>query len=179
VPPKLKSKSNAGQGFPHSDAEIDEALQRLRSGKLQLIDPEFEIIRALAEEGARHIEARRTGARMPRKESSKVTHRLEALLSAYQQLPPRLQQRPTGTTTVRALRRLVVKKLGLRDDEVSEETILSDMRQVRPLMRLIEQGKLPQPGEHLDKQEIMKRTALEMEAGRRAVARAKPRKGSK
>jgi hypothetical protein len=143
VPPNPKPKSKAGQGFPHIDADVDEALQRLRSGKLQPSDPEFEIIRALAEEGARHIKARRTGGQKPRKKSEEVTRRLRAMLSSYQGLSPKLQGHPTGTTTVRALRRSVVKKLGLRDDEVTEDMILHDLQQVRPLMRLIREGKIP------------------------------------
>jgi hypothetical protein len=141
VPPKPKPE--AQPGFPHSEAEIDQALRRLEKGTMQISDPDFDVIRHLAEVGAQHMKAVRTGAQKPRKKSDEVTQRLRALLSSYQGLSPKLQNHPTGTTTVRALRRSIVKKLGLRDDEVTEDMILSDMRQVRPLMRLIGAGKIP------------------------------------
>lgn len=141
VPPKPKPE--ARPGFPHADAEIDQALQRLRSGALQISDTEFEVIRDLAEEGAQHIRARRRGAQRPRKISDEVTRRLRALLSSYQDLSPKLQKHRTGTITVEALRRSVIKKLGLRDDDVTEDMIQDDMKQVRPLMLLIREGKIP------------------------------------
>jgi hypothetical protein len=109
VPPKPKPE--ARPGFPHADAEIDQALQRLRSGVLQISDTEFEVIRDLAEEGAQHIRARRRGAQRPRRISDEVTRRLRALLSSYQDLSPRLQKHRTGTITVEALRRSVIKNL--------------------------------------------------------------------
>jgi hypothetical protein len=141
VPPKPKLQ--ARPGFPHTDTEIDDALQRLRQGTMQLSDPEFKVIHDLAEEGAQHIKSRRVGGGQPRTSSDEVKRRLKALLHGYQQLSPRLQKTPTGASTVGKLRDFVVKELNLPDDVVSEETIRHDIRQVRPLMRLILEGKIP------------------------------------
>ena len=65
LPPKPAARARR-PGFPHSDAEIDQALQRLRQGKLQLTDPDFKVIVDLAEAGASHIKSRRLGAQKPR-----------------------------------------------------------------------------------------------------------------
>jgi hypothetical protein len=143
VPPKRTSPSLAGSGFPHTNADIDDALQRLQQGKLQVGDPEFRVIHDLAKEGAQHIKSRRRGAQRPRAISDMVIFRRRAVLEGYQQLSPKLREKYTGVVTVRKLRNFVVKKLNLSDDEVSEDAILSDIQQLRPLMRLIREGKIP------------------------------------
>jgi hypothetical protein len=140
VPPKPKLER---QGFPHSDAEIDEALQLLETGQLQVSSAEFKVIHDLAVEGAQHIKSRRRGAGQPRNISVDVMRRRRALLSVYGGLSPKLQKNPTGMPTVAKLRNGLSKALNLRDDKLSEETILHDIRQIRPLMRLIRDGKIP------------------------------------
>ena len=143
VPPKPEPEPAARPGFPHTDAEISEALQRLQNGKLRPDDREFNIICDLANEGANHIKSRRRGAGQPRKHSDKVKRRRKALLSGYEKLSQNLQKHPTGTETVRRLREFVIKQLNLGDDEVSEDIIMHDIGEVRPLMRLIREKKIP------------------------------------
>jgi hypothetical protein len=74
------------------------------------------------------------------------------------------------------LRTSVIQKLHLRDDGdvISEETIRQDIRQVRPVLRLIQKGIIPRSGRP-EKQPISDKTLQEMEAGRKAVARAAKR----
>lgn len=137
VPPKPKPE--ARRGFPHTDGEIDQALERLRTGALQVGDPEFDVVRNLAEQGAHHIKSRRRGAGKPREKSEDVTRRLTALVQAYGELSTKLQKHRTGVPTLLVLRQAVIKKLGLtdNDDVISEETIKNDMRELRPILRLI------------------------------------------
>lgn len=158
---------------PYSDAEIDEALQYIDGGHLKVTDVRIGTIVGLAREGARHIKARRRGARQPREKSGDVTRRLEALIQAFLKLPERLKKRPTGTTTIRSLRKSVIKKLGLPDgdDVISEDTIRQDIRQIRPLLRLIQKGIIPRIGGP-KRQGLSAKTQQEIEEGRRAVARA-------
>src|SRR4051812_28039544 len=112
-PVPSKPKPVARQGFPHSDAEIDKGLQRLKA--LQTNDPELEVIRSLAEEGARHIKARRRGAQQPRENSYEVTRRMEAVLQSFREKSSKLQKYPTGEKTIAAVRQSVIQKLGVED----------------------------------------------------------------
>src|SRR5437764_5487218 len=80
VPPNPQSKQTGSRRIKYSDAQIDQVLQDLDKGALKPGDPAFEIMIELAREGARHIKARRSGARQPRKQSEDVTRRLEAVL---------------------------------------------------------------------------------------------------
>jgi hypothetical protein len=168
-----------------TDAQIDEALQRWEQGGLKVTDPQFRTIIELAREGARLIKAHRRGARQPRKKSDSVTERLEALLQAYRELlqayrelSPKRQEYPTGTMTLGQLRKSMIAKLGLRDDNkvISEDTIKKDIEQIRPLLKLVRKGIIPPPGKPIKKQEtISEKTRQEMEAGKRAVAKAAAR----
>ena len=172
VPPKPKPE--ARRRFPHSDADIDQALQRLQKGALQVGDPEFDIVRDLAVEGARHIKSRRRGAQQPRENSDIVTRRMKALVQGYRELSPKMQAHPNGAETIRKLRKSVIKKLDLpdQDDLISEETIKHDMRQLGPIFRLVREGKMPQPGPKPVKQRLLsKETQREMIAGKRALAK--------
>jgi hypothetical protein len=157
--------------FPYSDAEIGEVLRSI--GGLQAKDARLATIIALAREGARHIQARRRGARQPREKSDNVTRRLQALIQAYRELSPNLQKRPTGVRTINSLRNSIIQKLGLQDDDdvISEDTIRQDIRQVRLLLRLVEKGLIPRTGKP-SRQGISEKTRQEMEAGRRASERA-------
>jgi hypothetical protein len=172
VPPKPQPKARLG--FPHDDAEIDKALEQLRAGVLQFGGSEFGVICDLAEEGARHIKSRRRGARKERENFESVTRRLEALLQAYRELPPRHQKHPTGVSTLRVLREAVIRKLGLtdNDDAFSEDSISKSMQAMRPIIRLIREGKIPaSPGTKPAKRKLSEKTRQEMIAGKRALAR--------
>jgi hypothetical protein len=70
--------------------------------------------------------------------------RVEVLLQAFRELPPMFQQSPTGQQTVERLRKAVMQRLGLR--ALSEETIRRDIREIRPLIRLVQTGKMPPLG---------------------------------
>jgi hypothetical protein len=168
-----------------SDAEIDEALQQLDRGDLKVTDAHFATIIELAREGARLIKAHRRGAREPRGNSQSVTRRQEAIIQAFRELSPKRQKYPTGTHTITALRAAVIQKLSLRDEDdgVSEDTIRQDIRQLRPVIRLIQRGLIPPPGKPLKQKELSDKTRQEMEAGARAVAKAaaapKPRRSTR
>jgi hypothetical protein len=113
-------------------------------------------------------------SRRPRTNSASVTRRMEAVLQAYRELSPKRQAHPTGTMTVRALRRSVIEKLNLSDDDsiVSEDLILRDVQQLGPVLRLVRKGIVPPPGPKPVTQGISEKTRQEMEAGRRAVTTA-------
>ncbi len=98
VPPTPQSKQTGSRRIKYTVAQIDQVLQDWDKGALKPADPRFEIIIELAREGARHIKARRRGARQPRKKSDRVTRRLEALVQAYRGLSKKMQKTPTGET---------------------------------------------------------------------------------
>jgi hypothetical protein len=127
--------------FPHSDEKIDRVLQCLRAGALQVGDPEFDVVRDLAEEGARRIKSSRRGARGPRKKSNSVTQRMQALLRAFKELSPKRQAHPMGTMTIQDLRQSL-KKLGLT---ASEDTIRRDLQQMGDFLPLVRKGNVPRP----------------------------------
>jgi hypothetical protein len=143
------TRAKAEKSIPYTDAQIDAVLERWDQGKLSVSDPEFGILVALAREGARHIKARRRGAQKPREKSEAVTRRGEALLQAFRELPPKGQRYPTGAKTIERLRKAVIQKLGLpdNDDGLSEDMIRQCIRELRPLIRLVQKGKMPPPGE--------------------------------
>jgi hypothetical protein len=122
-------------------------------------DPDFQFLLKVARELRRVIEARRRGAQ---KTSEAVTRRLEALFQAYCELPSALQQQPTSQETVARLRGSVSEKVGLPG--LSELTVRQDIRQIRPLLRSVQNARARTP-------ELEERTRQEQEAGRRAVAR--------
>jgi hypothetical protein len=159
---------------PYTDAEIEEALQQLERGEVEIIGPNYETIIGLAREGGRLIKAHRRGARESREKSEGVTRRLEALLQAYRELSEGFQKRPTGLNTIRLLRKKVIQKLGLQDEDdlISEDTIRQDIRLVRPYMRLIQQGIIPRTGSPKRQQELSEKAKQEKEEGKRAVAAA-------
>lgn len=165
APPKPKPQSRPG--FPHTDTEIDQALQRLRTGALQVGDPEFGVVCDLAEEGAHHIKSRRSGARKPRVTSDTVTRRMEAELQAYRELSPKRQAHPTGTLTIQDLHRSLEKK----GFDVTEEVLHQDLQQLRPILRLIRNGLVPKPGPKPVNRKLSKETKQEMIAGKRTLAR--------
>lgn len=173
-PTETRGKTAAKVGFPYSDSQIDHALGRLDQGELQTTDPEFEIVKSLAVEGARLIKAHRRGARQPRKISDDVTRRLDALLEAVRELSPFRLKNLTGTETLRSLRASVIEKLGVKDRDkiLSEDTIRSDIQLLRPLLRLVQKGLISAPGKPIVKAAMSDKTKEEMAAGRRAVARA-------
>jgi hypothetical protein len=163
------AKSGSASKIPYPDAQIDAVLKRWDQGNLNVSDRDFGIIIELAREGARLIKAHRRGAQKARKTSPAVTRRLEALVQAFRELSPKFQQNPTGQQTIERLRRAIMKSRSLR--ALSEDTVRQDIRQVRPLLRLVQKGKIPPPGQPRKKPELSERTRREMEAGRAAVAR--------
>jgi soluble cytochrome b562 len=171
--PPSPGKEVQRSGFPHTDEQIDQALQRLQEGELQLGDPAVSVIRDLAVAGVQHIKSRRRGARQPRENSDTVTQRMEALLQAYRELSSRMQAHPTGSETIRKLRQSVIKKLALRDDDevISEDTIKHDIQQLGPIFRSVREGIVPPPGPKPAKQKFSKETQKEMVAGKKALAK--------
>ena len=123
--PRSRAQNKSKHPFPYCDADIRAALARWTAGPannrqdLKVTDPHFEIIMALAAEGASHIQSRRAGANKPRKTSTKVTKRLEAILESYRHLSPKFQARPTGSGTIKRLREGAIKRLGLEDNACS------------------------------------------------------------
>jgi hypothetical protein len=171
-PRPVENRSPSKISYP--DDQIDAVLERWDQGKLSSSDPEFGIILELAREGARLIKAHRRGAQRPRKTSEAITRRMEALLHAFRELPPKFQQYPTGQKTIERLRNDVIQKLGLRDndDVLSEDTIRQCIRELRPLIRLVQKGKMPPPGQPYSKPEkLSEQTCREMERGREVSAR--------
>jgi hypothetical protein len=180
------------RSIPYTDAQIDAVLERWDQGNLSVSDPEFGILLELAREGARLTKAHRRGAQKPRKKSKTVTRRREAVLQAFRELSPKLQEHPTGTTTIRRLRKAVIQKMGLQDKDgaLSEDTIIGDLGLVRPLARLVQKKKMPPPGKpHSKPKEPSEQTRREMRRGaevsaRHAAAKAaatspEPSRGSK
>jgi hypothetical protein len=174
-PQPVEVKSAKGEkSIPYTDAQIDAVLERWDQGKLSISDPEFGILVELAREGARLNKAHRRGAQKPRKKSQVVTRRLEAVLQAFRELPLRSQRHPTGARTVERLRKAVIRKLGLQDTDgvLSEDTIIHDLGLVRPLVRLVQQGKMPPPGQpHSKAKEPSEQTRREMKRGAEVSAR--------
>lgn len=165
-----KPTRRSPNGFPYTDVQINEVLKRLKEGKLQVDGPDFEIIRELAKEGAKHITARRRGARQPRENSDEVTRRLEVLVEAFKELPLKYQKTPTGRRTIERLRESVIQKLGLpnKDEALSEETVRSDIRQVRSLLRTVQRGLISSSD---GSKGLSEKTQREMEAGRANLAK--------
>ena len=158
-----RAKADAAKGkLPFTDAAMNEALARAEADARTSDDA---LVLAMAQEMRRVIKGRRRGAQKPRKPSDKVTQRIEATLRAFSKLSPKLQKRPLGSLTVERLLE-DVKAEGYRTDE---DTLAKDIAKVRPLVRLIQRGKMP-PGPVSSEQ-----IRLEQEAGRRAVALAEAR----
>jgi hypothetical protein len=173
-PKSQQGKVPSQPGFPYTDAQIDHVLERIERGELDVGHSDFGVLRELAREGGRLIKGHRRGAQQQRrKKDIEVTRRLVAIIQEYSELTPTLQKHPTGTGTLHWLRRRVIKKLGLRDDDnvISEDTLRHDIQQVRPILRLIQRGAIPPPGKPI-KRGISEKTLQEMEEGRRAAARA-------
>jgi hypothetical protein len=138
------AKSGSASKIPYSDAQIDAVLDRWDQRNLNISDPDFGIIIDLAREGARLTKAHRRGAQKAQKTSTAVTERLEALIQAFRELSPKLQAHPTGQPTIERLRKAIMQKQSLR--ALSEDTVRQDIRQVRPLLRLVQKGIIPPVG---------------------------------
>jgi hypothetical protein len=143
-----KSKANPKArkaSFPYSEAEIKRALAPWRpralpvyeQDVLEVTDPNFEVIIALAREGAKHILGRRAGGSRERKPAGKVLERLNAIAETYRALPARLQAHPSGTETIERLRQGAIRKLGLKHDDISEEIVRHDVRKLRLYLQIL------------------------------------------
>jgi hypothetical protein len=171
APVPARKRTRSDPKISCTDGEVDEALQRLDRGDVRISGPQSTIIIELAREGARLIKAHRRGARKERKNSPAVTRRLEAVLHGYRELPSHLQKRPMGKGTLLALRRRVSAKIS--PQHISDDTIKKDIEQFLPLLRLVRLAVIPPAGKQINKQQtISERTRQEMEAGKRAVAKA-------
>jgi hypothetical protein len=116
-----KSRSN----FPWSDDQIRKALA---PRALPVFDDEdLQVRQALAEEGARHVLARRKGGRKPRDQQVRGEIRRILIMELYRSLKPSLRRRPMGTTTITRVRDLLAEKYGFN---VSPDTILKDVKKI-------------------------------------------------
>jgi hypothetical protein len=79
--------------------------------------------------------------RKARATSAPAVQRVEALFQAFCELSPELQQHPTGGETVEALRQAVMQKMGY--GALHDETVRQDIRAIRPLLRLVQKGRMP------------------------------------
>lgn len=163
LPPRPKRKLEE-----HSDAEIERALEGLKQGALQISHADIDLIRELAERGARDLKARRDGGRKPRANSGAVTQRMVVVLDAYRRLSLNRQAHHTGKMTLLEIQKSL-KKLGLN---VTEDTIKNDLQQMDLLLRLIREGIVPPPGPKPPvNRKLPKKTQKEMIAGKRTLAR--------
>lgn len=145
--PKTSPKARTA-AFPYSEAEIKRALAPWRpralpfyeQDELKVTDTNFEVIMALAREGAKHIRGRRAGGSRERKPAQKVLLRQLSIVETYRDLSARLQACPTGTETIERLRQGAIGKLGLNDDDISEDTVRRDVRELRVLLQIIRRG---------------------------------------
>jgi hypothetical protein len=167
--------AKSGSRFP-TDPEMDAARAWLEA-EVDPSKPESTNALKVFREGERIIKARRRGAQQPRTASDEVIQRLQALIPVFRELPSGLQQHHTGQKTLERLRSDLIQKLGLpdNDDDLSEDTIRKDIEHLRPLIRLVQEGKMPPPGQP-PRAEPSELTLLVMEAGRRAIALAEARR---
>ena len=137
----------SGSASKPTDAQINAALAWLEAN-VNSSNPDSTVALEIFRQGERIIKARRRGAQKPRKASTLVTQRLEALFQAFRELPPKFRQHPTGVKTIERLRKATLQKLGLpdKDSVLSEDTIRQDIRQLRPLLRVVQEGRMPPPG---------------------------------
>jgi hypothetical protein len=168
-----KARQNS-RPFPYSGATIREALAPWARPiydrpEIRVTDPEFPVIMAAATEFHRHISACREGARSPRKKSTRVTQRQEALVKVLGSLPLKFRERPFGKKTVERLRTGIIEELGISDGDeaLSEDTIKQDLRQVRGRLA---GGKISRKRQWPAKQALSKRTQKELQRGREALA---------
>ena len=118
-----------------TDAQIDAVLARLDQGKLSISDRDPGIVIALIREGARRIKADRQKTQTPKAQAARkakdaaIEQRLELVIAAVIELPPKQKQFLTGKPTIKRLARVVGKKLG---SPVTEATIRHDIRELRP-----------------------------------------------
>jgi hypothetical protein len=115
--------------FPWSDQQIRDAI-----APRGIPDPAVEeILRGLAEVGARHILARRKGGQRPKEGATRGQIR-RILVSAIFDgslspgLPPRLRKVPTSPVTVKKVREI----LGQCGHIVSDATVLNDIKRIGP-----------------------------------------------
>ena len=85
----------SGSASKPTDAQINAALAWLEAN-VDSSNPDSTVALEIFRQGERIIKARRRGAQKPRKASTLVTQRLEALFQAFRELPPKFRQHPTG-----------------------------------------------------------------------------------
>ena len=128
------ASAQSGSASKPTDAQIDAALTWLEAN-VDSSNPDSTVALEIFRQGERIIKARRRGAQKPRKASTLVTGRVEALFQAFRN--SRLSSSSTPQEqTVERLRKATLQKLGLpdKDSVLSEDTIRQDIRQLRPLL---------------------------------------------
>jgi hypothetical protein len=161
------AKSGSAFKFPYTDAQIDAARARLEA-QVDRSNPDGTIAVEIFREGERVVKARRRVAQKPRKTSAAAIQRQRVLIQAVMELPPGLRPLLTGQRTIEWLVKAIKEKLGL---QVSEDTVRHDIRLLRSFLRVVQDGKIPLPGQPRRTQEVEERTRLEQEGGRRTAAR--------
>lgn len=91
------------------------------------------------------LKARQRAAPAVRINLTEHGDRLNALIQAYAELGPELQAKPIGKKIIERLRVIVIRKLGLNDNDLPEETIRRDIRQVCPILKLVQKKIIPPP----------------------------------
>jgi len=134
---KLPSK------FDYSDTQIRNAT-KLRA--LPIYSEEnLEVREALISHGASLIMGLRTRNRKPRKKSDKVILRTQAIFKICRGLPPLFQKHWTGKDTVQMIRDRLIQELKLpdKDTTLQEDLIVSDLKKIRVLLKMIKKGEIP------------------------------------
>ena len=130
-----------------TNAQIDAVLARLDQGKLSVSDPDPGAVLALIREGARRIKADRQKAQTPKAQAAQkakdaaIKQRHKLVIEAVIGLPPKQKQYLTGTPTIKRLARVVSKRLG-GSVRVTEATIRHDIRELRPFLRAVQEGRI-------------------------------------
>jgi hypothetical protein len=116
--------------FPWSDQKIRDAL----GWHAIPYEDDEEIIRALAEVGAKHIMDRRSGGRKPKTQSTRSGVRrilVSVIFTGAEKkppdLPPRFRRTPTSPRTIRKVCEILGQKYGWT---ASEATILKDVKKL-------------------------------------------------
>ena len=148
-----------------TNAQIDAVLARLDQGKLSVSDPDPGAVLALIREGARRIKADRQKAQTPKAQAAQkakdaaIKQRHKLVIEAVSELRPKQKQYLTGTLTIKRLARVVSKRLG---GPVTEATIRHDIRELRPFLRVVQEGRIKTVKWEPAEQERLRNAAMAM-----------------
>jgi len=153
-----------------TNAQIDAVLARLDQGKLSVSDPDPGAVLALIREGARRIKADRQKAQTPKAQAAQkakdaaIKQRLKLVIEAVIGLPPpppKQKRYLTGRPTIKRLARVVSKRLG-GSMPVTEATIRHDIRELRPFLRAVQEGRIKTVEWESAEQERLRNAAMAM-----------------